>query len=126
MKKKLELTKFEIVWYIICATFGLWGLVYTILGLLANNLPIPSDKNALLNASKALASVFGLGFFGWGLIILGISAVAAVIVLLAVSKKADREYEKAQRRAARLNRANLFDDSTVENSEVVEAKFEEK
>lgn len=119
MKKKLPLTKFEIVWYSICAAFALWGLTYTILGLLAKNLPIPTDKNYLAQASNAIASVFGLGFFGWGLIILGASALAATIALLANAKKTDRDFEKAQRRAARLNRTTFGD-----QPEVVDANSE--
>lgn len=120
MKKKLPLSKFEIVWYSICTAFALWGLTYIILGLIAQNLAVPASKNYLAQASEALASVFGLGFFGWGLIILGVSAVAASIVLLVNAKKTDRDYEKAQRRAARLARTTFGE----ETPEVVDAKSE--
>lgn len=126
MKKKLKLTTFEKVWYPITGAFGAWGLTYVILGCLAKYLPIPESKNALAKADSAIASVFGLGFFGWGLIILGISVLATVICLLAVAKHADREFEKAQRRAARLNRGNMFDEESKPTGEVVEANFKEK
>lgn len=113
MKKKCPLTRFEIVWYSICAAFALWGITYTVLGLLANNLPIPTDKNYIEQASNAIASVFGLGFLGWGLIILGASAVAASISLFVNAKRTDRDFERAQRRAARVNRTTFGDEPEV-------------
>ena len=81
---------------------GLWGLTYIVLGLVAENLPVTADENAFVQANASFASTFGLDWLGWGLIILGIAAVAAVVVLLALAGKSDREYEKNTRRAQRL------------------------
>ena len=119
-KRSLRITKFELVWYIICGVLGLWGIVYIILGLVATNINIPSAKNDLLAANNSFQSIFGLGFFGWGLILLSIGAVAAVIVLCVYARGVDRDYEKQQRRAARLNRIKDMDsnDSDVFDAEV--------
>lgn len=101
-KKKLPLHPAELVWYIVCGLVGLWGLTYIVLGLIAENLPITSEDNDFIKATDKFTETFGLDWLGWGLIILGIAAVGAVIVLLVLSNKADRDYEKNTRRAARL------------------------
>lgn len=101
-KKKLSLHPAELVWYIICGLVGLWGLTYIVLGLVAENLPVTADENGFVQANASFASTFGLDWLGWGLIILGIAAIAAVVVLLALAGKSDREYEKNTRRAQRL------------------------
>ena len=108
-KKNKKLSVFEIVWYSICGAIGVWGLTYTVLGLIAENISLNPANNPLLIASKSIENAFGLGFFGWGLILVSIATVAAVIVLLSNAKVADREYEKAQRRAARLNRNKVVE-----------------
>ena len=117
MREKLKkLTTLEKVIYPICILLMLWGLVYTILGLIADNIQVSSANNYLKQASDSLASIFGLGFFGWGLIIFAIGAVLMTIVLLVNARNTDRDYEKAQRRAARLNR-NRIVDAEVKDSE---------
>lgn len=109
MKKKLPLSIFEIVAYSILALLGLWALTYICLGIACQfirydtGLRIANDK-------------LNLGFLWEGLIILGVAAAAAVTVLLITAKKSDRDFEKAQRRAARLKKA------PVNNPEVVEAE----
>ena len=114
MKKKLSAFNiFEIVWYSICGGVGLWGLTYTVLGLFAKYLNVNSENNPLLKGSNAIAEAFGgLGFFEWGLIILSIAVVAAIIVLLIGAKGVDREYEKTARRLAR--RQALHETTTTE------------
>ena len=99
---KLPLHPFELVWYTVCGLVGIWGLTYIVLGLVAQNLPIKSEDEGLVKANLDFAKTFKLDFFGWGLIILAIAAVAIVVVLLLFSNKVDREYEKTTRRAQRL------------------------
>ena len=101
-KKKLPISVFEIVWYSLTGAVGVWGLTYVILGLVAQFYPATNSNNPLKKASDVIAENFGLGFLYWGLIILGIAVVAAVAVLCINAKTADREVEKATRRAARL------------------------
>ena len=94
----------ELVFYIICGAFALWGLVYVILGLLAQYLPISSSQNPLYAADSAIRGAFGLGFLGWGLILLITFAVIGVIVMVVFAKGSEKNSEKDQRRAARLSR----------------------
>ena len=125
---KLPLHPFELVWYTVCGLVGIWGLTYIVLGLVAQNLPIKSEDEGLVKANLDFAKTFKLDFFGWGLIILAIAAVAIVVVLLLFSNKVDREYEKTTRRAQRL--AQLEAEEAKEEAEasakeeVVDAEVE--
>ena len=101
-KKKFPLHPFELVWYPLCGLVGIWGIVYIVLGLVALNLPVAAEDGDLVKANAKIAKTFGLDFFGWGLIILAIAAVAIVVALLLFSNKVDREYEKTVRRAQRM------------------------
>ncbi len=101
-KKKLPLHPFELVWYTLTGLVGIWGITYIVLGLIAKYLPITSEDKGLVKANVEFTKIFKLGFFEWGLIILAIAAVAAVLVLILFSNKVDREYEKTTRRAQRL------------------------
>ena len=124
-KKKLPLHPFELVWYILCGLVGIWGLTYIVLGLVAENLPLTSEDKGLVKVSGDFAKTFGLDFLGWGLIILAIAGVLAVIVLLIFSNKVDRDYEKNVRRAQRL--AQLEAEEAKEEArenEVVDAEVE--
>ena len=123
-KKKLPLHPFELVWYALCALVGLWGLTYIVLGLVAENLPVTSEDKGLVKASASFAKTFGLDFLGWGLIILAIAGVCAVIVLLLFSNKVDRDYEKTVRRAQRLAQLEAEEAKEEASEEVVEATVE--
>ena len=117
-KRKSNLSKVELVAYIIAGLLALWGLTYTILGLFATYLNVLSENNEILKASNVIKKNFGLGFFGWGLILLAIGAFVAVVFLCANAKKSDREYEREARRAARRAR---MEESLVNEKEVIEA-----
>ena len=101
-KKKLPLHPFEFVWYILVGLVGIWGLTYIVLGLVASYLPISTEDPGLVEANETILKTFKLDMLGWGLIILAIAAVAAVVVLILFSNKVDRDYEKNVRRAQRL------------------------
>ena len=99
-KKARKLTTFEIIWYCLNSLLGLWGLTYIVLGIIVRN---QGSNGVFYNANNVIDKNFGLGgFFNWGLILVAIAVVLSVIVLLANAKKADTEFEKNQRRAARL------------------------
>ena len=112
--KKLPLHPFEFVWYILVGLVGIWGLTYIILGLVASYLPIKTEDPGLVQANAKILELFKLDFLGWGLIILAIAAVAAVVVLILFSNKIDRDYEKNVRRAQRL--AQLEEEEAKEES----------
>lgn len=97
-----NLSLIELIVYLVAGALALWGLTYIALGLIGSYINVGADDNALLKGSEALAKVFGLGFLGWGLIILSIGALLAVVCLCINAKKTDKEAEKAARRAARL------------------------
>jgi len=112
-KKKYKLA--EIIIYFTFAALALWGLVYIVLGILASNLPIPDASNPLRDGDSVIRSHFGIGFFGWGLILFGVFGVALALAFVYFAKDIDKEYEKSQRRAARLNRE-------PKTKEVIDAK----
>ena len=122
--KKLKVSPFEIVWYLLTGAVALWGLVYIVLGLIAQFYPAPSADNPLAKANGVIESKFGLGFLYWGLIILAIGVVAAVFVLCITAKTSDREVEKTQRRAARLAAAHKEEGKPEVVDAVVEPKAE--
>ena len=119
-KKKKKISVKELVLYIITGTFAAWGLVYIVLGLLANLLPIKDANNPLKNGSDVVKQYFGLGFLGWGLILFGVFALIGVIVMVTFARDVDKDYEKEQRRAARLQRNKTTDAPEVVDAEVSE------
>ena len=98
--KKLPISIFELVVYILSGLMGLWGLTYIVLGVCCEFI---SYKSGLAEADAYLkAGTAGMGFLYQGILVLAIAVVVATIFLLVNAKKSDRDYEKAQRRAARL------------------------
>lgn len=123
-RKRFPLHPFEFVWYILTGLVGAWGLTYIVLGLIAENLPVKKEDEGLVKVNGEFAKTFKLDFFGWGLIILAIAAVAAVIVLLLFSNKVDRDYEKNVRRAQRMAQMEAEEAKLEEQEEVVDAEIE--
>ena len=124
-RKRFPLHPFELVWYILTGLVGAWGLTYIVLGLVAENLPIRSEDKGLVKVNGEFAKTFKLDFFGWGLIILAIAAVSAVIVLLLFSNKVDRDYEKNVRRAQRMAQMEA-EEEKLEKEEIIDAVVEPK
>lgn len=126
-KKKLPVSLFELIWYPICAAVIIWGLVYVVLGLV-NQFNDFSSLQAFANDFKA---TFKLDVYFWGLIIIAIGVVAAVVVMLFFAKTYDRAADREQRRSARLNalkkEEKVVDEQQPEfttNAPVEEAKAE--
>ena len=119
--KKFPLHPFELVWYILVGLVGIWGLTYIVLGTIASYLPIQSEDPALVKANDKILDLFKLDMLGWGLIILAIAAVAAVVVLILFSNKVDRDYEKNVRRAQRLAQleAEEAKEESIEEQKIV-------
>ena len=101
MKNLKKLSLFEIIAYSVLLLVGLWGLVYVCLGIAVE---FVSTKTGVAKADAVLVDTFKIGFLWSGLIIMGAATVVAAIVLLVNAKKSDRDFEKAQRRAARLKK----------------------
>lgn len=108
----------EFVFYCLFGGLALWGLTYMILGTLAKFLPIPESQNMLKLADDTIASLFGLGYLGWGLILFGVFGVALAITMIVFAKDVDKNFEKNQRRAARLQRNKVDTQPEVVDAEV--------
>ena len=118
-KNKLPVSIVELVWYPICALVILWGLTYVVLGLVTKY----NNINALTVFDANFKKLFGFNLYFWGLIIVVIGAVAAVVVMLFFAKTFDRASEREQRRSARLNALKKEEKVVAEQQpEVVEAK----
>ena len=121
-KKKLKISTFELVWYIICALLVLWGLTYICIGAINHF----ASLSALDEFCDGFKRMFKLSIHIWGALIVAIGAVAAVIVLLIFAKTFDRAVDREQRRSARLA-ALKKEDKVVDNQQpevVSEAKAE--
>ena len=121
-KNKLPVSIVELVWYPICALVILWGLVYIVLGLVIKY----NDITSLTTFNTDFKKLFGLDVYFWGLIIVAIGVVAAVVVMLFYAKIFDRASEREQRRSARLSALKKDEDKVVSEqpAEVVEPKAE--
>jgi len=119
-----KLHPFEIVWYTLTGLVGLWGLVYTVLGVICRFL---RSDNGLAKANAAIAKAFGCGgYFWWGIILMGIALVCYLVVTLIFASKADVSVDKASKRAARLARLKEIDEqeNKIVDAEVAPAKAE--
>ena len=110
-KKERKVSIFEIIWYSVSGAIALWGLTFITLGVIVRNLKSTSD---LAKADAAFKAAMKLNYFTWGIVTLVVGLVLALIVLLITAKKADREVEKQQRRAARLATANVVEEQPTE------------
>ena len=118
-KKKLSISIFEIVWYIICALVILWGITYVVLSLINKY----NKFDSLKEFAQDFKNLFGLSLYFWGLIIISIGVVAGVIVMIIYAKTFDRAADREQRRSARLNAIKKEDKVVAEQkAEVVEEK----
>lgn len=114
-KVKLPISIFELVVYILSGLFIIWGITYLSLGVAVSFLHY---KDALVIADKHLKETTGnMGFLLQGVLVLAIGVLVMVVVLLANAKKSDRDFEKQQRRAARMS---------ARRQEVIDAVVEEK
>ena len=116
-QKKLKISIFELVWYILTGGIAVWGLTFITLGVIVRNIKSDSD---LALADAAWKNAMKTNYFTAGVICLVTGVVLAVIVLLIFAKTADREVEKQQRRAARLAAANSAAENAQEEPKPVE------
>ena len=98
-KKKLPVSIVELVWYPLCALVILWGITYVVLGLVNKY----NDFSSLQSFASSFKTAFKLDLYFWGLIIIAIGVIAAVIVMLVFAKTFDKAADREQRRSARLS-----------------------
>ncbi|MDY0177720.1 MAG: hypothetical protein RBR85_00540 [Bacilli bacterium] len=107
-KREQKLTIVEWVFYPLGGLLALGGITLMILGLIA-------DYSTVRDNALALAQVDSpLSFIHWGLIVLAVGVLITVVVLLVFAQKTDREIEKASRRAARLGKPLMSNDSIID------------
>lgn len=120
-KKRLPISIFELVVYVLSGLMAIWGIVYISLGIACNFAKYDSGLIAVDAGLKNNTN--GMGFLEQGILVLAIGVIVAVIFLLVNAKKADRIYEKEQRRkAARFNRGKRLseEETTIVEAEVAE------
>lgn len=105
--KKLPIK--ELIWYIIAGFIAFGGLIFLVFGLIGHFMPVAVEDNFVKQAEKNIV----LNFTWWGLIIIAVAAVLAIIVLLVFAKQADRETEKTIRRQQRLASSKAIDDMEI-------------
>lgn len=111
--KKLTLTKKEIVFYAIAAFLATVGLVFLVFGIVGTYLPVLASDNWILVSENAwLTNWSHMGYRYWGLILIGVGAIIAIICLTYFAKAGDRDEERALRRAQRL--AIASEDAPIE------------
>ena len=111
-KQTKKLSTKEIVWYSVTSFFGLAGLVFIVIGIVGEHLPMLASDNGILISEKAwLTSWSPLGYRYWGIVLMGASALLAVICLTVFAREGDRDSERALRRAQRLG---IVEEETIE------------
>ena len=102
-KKTKKLSIKETVWYLISAFFGLAGLVFLVVGIVGEHLPVLASENGILLSEKAwLTNWSPLGYRYWGIILILAATLLAVICLTLFAREGDRDVERAARRAQRV------------------------
>lgn len=118
-KKNRKVSIFELVWYILCGAVILWGCTYVVLSLVSKY----NDLKGLNDFASKFEKTFGLSLYFWGLIIIAIAVVAAVIVMIIYAKTFDKAADREQRRSARLSGLKKEEKVVAEQKpEVVEEK----
>lgn len=115
MENKKAIVPFkEWVWYLIGAVLAAWGVAQIICGLVLEFAPTTVSEWPLYAANAKYTELFGLSLLHWGLILLALGTITAVICLCITASTYDREAEKQSRRAARLNRVAATEETVVE------------
>jgi hypothetical protein len=116
----------ELACYIVAGSFTLVGLVFYIFGLIGKFYNgLASDNWVAISEQAWLTNWSKMGWKWWGLILIGIGVLIAIISLSAWAKVADRDEERNLRRQQRLVlEQNATTGVSTENA--VEVKTEEK
>ena len=103
IEKQKKIAGKELGWYIVAAVFALTGLTFYIFGLIGKFYPgKASDNWVSLSENAWLVNWSKMGYKWWGLILIGISVLIAVIALTVFARSADRDDERNLRRQQRL------------------------
>ncbi|OPZ34137.1 MAG: hypothetical protein BWY98_01198 [Tenericutes bacterium ADurb.BinA155] len=101
--KEKKISGKELGWYIVAAVFTLVGLVFFIFGLIGKYYPGKASDNWISISENAwLINWSKMGYRWWGLILIGVGVLIAVIALTVFARVADRDDERNLRRQQRL------------------------
>ncbi|MBQ9458173.1 MAG: hypothetical protein IJU64_06730 [Bacilli bacterium] len=102
-QKKLNLSKKEWFWYILTLFLAFVGLVFAIIGIIGDHLPVKASENWVRVSEKAwLTNWSPLGYRYWGIVLLAGGLIIFALALTLFSRESDRDNERAIRRAQRL------------------------
>ena len=102
-EKKFNFSKKEWFWYILSLSLAFIGLVFAIIGIIGDHLPVKASDNWVTISEKAwLTNWSPLGYRYWGIILLVGGLVIFAFALTFFSRESDRDSERAARRAQRL------------------------
>lgn len=102
-EKKFNFSKKEWAWYIICLFIAFVGLVFAIIGIIGDHLPVKASDNWVRISEAAwLTNWSPMGYRYWGIILLCGGLVIFSFALTFFSRESDRDSERAARRAQRL------------------------
>lgn len=103
MSKKNHSARKERFWYILGGFLAFAGLVFLIFGIIGDHMPVKASDNWVIYSQDMwLTNWSGMGYRYWGLILLGLGTLIAVIALTYFASSGDRDSERAARRAQRL------------------------
>ncbi|MBO5529693.1 MAG: hypothetical protein J6A47_10355 [Bacilli bacterium] len=98
-----KLSNKEIAWYVVASVIAVVGLVFLVFGIVGDHFPGLYEDNWIAASENAWIKAWShLGYRWWGLILLGVAALVAIISLTAFAKEGDRDSERALRRQQRL------------------------
>ena len=118
-QKKFNFSKKEWFWYILTLSLAFVGLVFAIIGIIGDHLPVKASENWVSISEKAWLSNWShMGYRYWGIILLCGGLIIFSLALTLFSRESDRDNERALRRAQRL--AAMDQASNVVEAEEVE------
>lgn len=103
MASTKKLSKKEKFFYVVASLLAITGTVFLIFGIIGSHYPgLYEDNWVAASENSWLVNWSHMGYRWWGLILLGVGAIIAVITLAYFAKEGDRDTERAVRRAQRL------------------------
>lgn len=130
-KNELEtLSKKESAWYVVGGVIAAFGLVLSILHLVARFTNTNSHASSLKVAETNLMEAIGIdiNFLGYGLIFFAFGIFIVIIALAVNAKKTDRLLEKKLRQEQRLAASplNLTEEGNIIEAEIAGEKVDDE
>lgn len=109
-ERKLQLSRKEWIVYSILLFIAFVGLVFVVIGIIGDYLPVVASKNWVRISEAAwLTNWSPLGYRYWGIVLLCGGLILFSLALVLFSRESDRDSERAQRRAKRLAAMNQIE-----------------